>query len=64
MFVVLIICEIERVFEYDLELKSVWECFLNGRWYVIEFKEYLLVWGELSVIGKFVFCGIWIVLLK
>ena len=41
--VALTTCEIERASEHDAELKSVRECFLNGKWRAIEFKEYLHV---------------------
>ena len=56
--------EIERASEHDPELKSVRECLLNGKWNVLEFKEYLPVRGELSAIGKLVLRGTRIVIPK
>ena len=46
--------EIEMASEHDPDLKSVWECILNGGWHAIEFKEYLPVPGELRAIKKLV----------
>ena len=43
-------CEIERPSENDPELQSIQECLLNGKWYTIEFKEYLSMRNELSAI--------------
>ena len=54
--------EIERASEHDPELKSVQECLLNGKWYALEFKEYLPVQGELSAIGKLLLHGTRIVI--
>ena len=62
--VALITREIERTSEHDAELKSVRGCLLNGKWYALEFKEYLPVRGELSVTGKLVLCGTRIVIPK
>ena len=56
--------EIERASEYDPELQSIRECLLNGKWYAIEFKEYLPMQNELSAIGKLVLCGTRIVIPK
>ena len=56
--------EIEWASEHDPELKSVRECLLNGKWHALEFKEYLPVRGELSVIGKLLLRWTRIVILK
>jgi hypothetical protein len=46
--------EIERASEYDVELKAVRECLVNGQWHRIEYKEYLPIRNELCAIGKLV----------
>ena len=56
--------EIESASEKDPELQSVRECLLSGKWYDIEFKEYLPMRSELCAIVKLVPRGTRIVLPK
>ena len=44
--------EIERASDHDPELLSIRECFVNGKWYKLPYKEYLPVRNELSAMGK------------
>ena len=62
--VVLTTRETERASEYDPELQSVRECLLNGKWYAIEFKEYLPMRNELSAIGNLALRGTRFVITK
>ena len=53
---------IERASDADKELSNVRKCVQTEMWHKLETKQYLLVRNELSVIGKLVLRGTWIII--
>ena len=54
--------EIERASDADKKLSNVRKCVQTEMWHKLENKRYLLVRNELSVIGKVVLRGTWIII--
>jgi hypothetical protein len=46
--------EIERALKKDEEFYEVWKCLKTGRWFEINFKEYLPVTSELCALGELI----------